>query len=87
MWNELKDKTLEECVHHCQTSEEVIRQMQNILGNALSNYNASKVEWCNEYMNQMRQMIFEKYDDITSHILEYIEDYTKYTKEELAKLS
>eukprot|EP00347_Sterkiella_histriomuscorum_P021634 403333299 len=85
MWSETKDKSLEECVIHCQTSEEVIRQMQNILGNALSNYNISKVEWCNEYMHQMRQRIFEKYDDVTAYILEYIEDYTKYTKDELQR--
>jgi len=25
--------------------------MQNILGNALANYNFSKVEWCQSYMN------------------------------------
>lgn len=35
----------------------------------------------------MRHMIFDKYDQVTAYILEYIEDYTKYTKEELAKLS
>ena len=35
----------------------------------------------------MRTIIFEKYDEVTAYILEYIEDYTKYTKEELARLA
>lgn len=87
MWKELKDKSLDECIHHCQTSEEVIRQMQNILGKALSNYNTSKAEWCYKYMQDMRSIIFEKYDEVTAYILEYIEDYTKYTKDELARLA
>jgi hypothetical protein len=60
--------------------------MQNIYGNALANFDHSKVEWCEYYMGQMRHLIFQKYDDVTAHILEYIEDYIKYTKEELIKL-
>jgi hypothetical protein len=43
IWKETTDKTLEECGKNCQTSEDVIRQMQNILGEALSNYNIDKV--------------------------------------------
>lgn len=38
-------------------------------------------------MQDMRTIIFEKYDEVTAYILEYIEDYTKYTKEELARLA
>jgi len=60
--------------------------MQNILGNALANFNYSKVEWCHEYMTHMRSLIFEKYDHVTAHILEYVEDYIRYTKEEMLKL-
>lgn len=60
--------------------------MQNILGNALANYNTSKSEWCYEYMTIMRKMIFEKYDHVSAHTLEYIEEQTKFTKEELLKL-
>lgn len=36
--------------------------MQNIYGNALASFNGSKVEWCHEYINHMRALIFEKYD-------------------------
>lgn len=86
MWREQKDKNLQECIERSQTSEEVIRQMQNILGRALSNFNYTQSEWCYEYMNIMRKLIFEKYDEVSAFILEYIEDYTKFTKEELIKL-
>ncbi len=58
--------------------------MQNIYGNALANFNTDKIEWCHEYMRIMRGLIFEKYDHVTAHILEYVEDYIRYTKEELA---
>lgn len=60
--------------------------MQSILGNAMANYNYSKVEWCQDYMILMRSMIFKKYDEVSAHILEYIEEYTKYTNEEMIKL-
>jgi hypothetical protein len=86
LWRELQDKSLGQCIERCQVSEEVIRDMQNIYGNALANFDHSKVEWCEYYMSQMRHLIFQKYDDVTAHILEYIEDYIKYTKEELIKL-
>lgn len=36
-------------------------------------------------MTSMRKMIFEKYDNVSAHILEYIEEQTKFTKDELHK--
>lgn len=62
LWKERKDTKLEDCIRRCQTAEDVIRDMQNIYGNALSNFNHDKVKWCQEYMDIMRNLIFEKYD-------------------------
>lgn len=87
IWKESNDKTLEECGKNCQTSEDVIREMQNILGEALSNYEQSKVEWCYNYMREMRSIVLKKFDAICAHTLEYIENHTRYTAEELEKLA
>lgn len=57
--------------------------MQNILGEALSNYEQSKVEWCYNYMREMRSIVLKKFDSICAHTLEYIENHTKYTAQEL----
>ncbi len=59
--------------------------MQNILGEALSNYNTERVEWCNGYTKQMREIILKKFDSISAHILEYVENFTKFTPEEIEK--
>ncbi len=61
--------------------------MQNILGEALSNYEQSKVQWCYNYMREMRSIVLKKFDAICAHTLEYIENHTRYTAEELEKLA
>ena len=86
LWKESKDKTLKETAEQCQVSEDVIRSMQNILGEALANYNHDKVRWCQEYMKEMRNIVISKYDAISAYILEYIENYTKIPPEEMEKL-
>lgn len=60
--------------------------MQNILGEALSNYNHEKVQWCQQYMTQMREIVVKKFDAISAHTLEYIENYIKIPPEEMEKL-
>ena len=59
--------------------------MQFILGDALSIYNTEKIEWCNEYVKRMREIVHKKFDAIAAHTLEYIENHTKFTAEELEK--
>ena len=86
IWKESKDSLLKECAQQCQVAEDVIREMQNILGEAISNYNHEKIEWCNHYTNNMREIIMEKFDAITAFTLEYIENHTKIPQEELEKL-
>lgn len=85
IWKEQKDKSLKECIDQCQISEDVIRTMQSIFGEALSNYNFDKTMWCRQYMQIMRDIILEKYDKVSAYILEYIENHTKITQEELDK--
>jgi len=53
----------------------------------LSNYNTDKVQWCYNYMREMRSIVNKKFDAICAHILEYIENHTRYTAEELEKLA
>lgn len=60
--------------------------MQNILGDALSNYNHEKVQWCLQYMAQMREIVIKKFDSISAYTLEYIENYIKIPPEEMEKL-
>lgn len=37
-------------------------------------------------MQEMRQTILQKFDAISAHILEYIEEYIKYTPEEMEEM-
>jgi ribosome biogenesis SPOUT family RNA methylase Rps3 len=37
-------------------------------------------------MKKMRALTLRKYDEVTAYIMEHIEDYTRYTKEELDEL-
>jgi hypothetical protein len=86
LWRQGKDLTIKECTEQCQTSENVIRAMQNILGEALANYNHDKVRWCYDYMSDMREIVLRKFDAISAFILEYIENHTKIPPEEMEKL-
>lgn len=86
LWKESKDTTLKETADQCQTSEDVIRQMQSILGEALANYNHDRVKWCQDYMQQMRSIVIQKFDAISAHTLQYIENHTKIPPEEMEKL-
>lgn len=59
--------------------------MQEISGEALAMYDSAKIEWCQQYINQMRDIQIRKFNEISARILEYIEVYTKLTPEELEK--
>jgi hypothetical protein len=38
-------------------------------------------------MREMRSIVLKKFDSICAHTLEYIENHTKYTQEELEKMA
>ena len=46
LWRESKDKTLAEATRNCQIAENVIKAINLILGEALSQYDHKKIEWC-----------------------------------------
>jgi hypothetical protein len=41
------------------------------------------MQWCHSYIKQIRDISVEKFDLISAHVLTYIENYTKYTEEEM----
>ena len=57
LWRQQKDLNIKDCTKQCQVSEDVIKAMQNTLGEALSNYNHEKIRWCYDYMAQMREIV------------------------------
>lgn len=75
-----------ECVDNCQIAENVIKQLQLKMVEAMSQYNYQVIEWCQNYIDELRVIMKHKYDSISSDILTYISNYTKYTEEEIERL-
>lgn len=82
LWKDSKDKDLKEAIERCQIAEEVLRQMQNISGEAMSMYDKKTEAWCSEYAKVLREIEFKKYDEITAKFMEYMDQHTKMTEEE-----
>jgi len=82
LWSEQKDKTLQEAVNNCQEAENVIKAINLILGEALSQYDYAKIHWCQEYIQKIRTIQMDKWEKISSDIFMYIEKYTEQTEEE-----
>ena len=53
---------------------------------ALAQYDYAKIQWCQKYIDELRDIMKDKYDAISSDILTYIGNYTKYTDEEIEEL-
>ena len=86
LWREKQDPSLQAAVENSQTAEDVVRVINKIKSEALATYDYAKIEWCNNYIKEIRQIIHQKYDEISAHVLTYIENYTKYTEAELEEL-
>jgi hypothetical protein len=86
LWKEAKDKSLPDCVDNCQTAENVVKAIQLILAESLAQYDYAKIEWCTLYIEQLRAIMQMKYEKVSAEILTYIENYTKYTDEEIEAL-
>ena len=82
-WRETKDATLEAAIKNCQVAEDTIRAMQEISGEALATYDPVKINWCQGYINELRDLELKKFNDICAHILEYMEVHTKLSEEEI----
>ena len=74
-----------QAINSCQTAENIILEMQNIQGEARSTYNGDKLEWCRHYIEQLRKIEAEKFDQICAHTLMYMEKHTKLSEEEIQK--
>jgi len=83
LWQSDKDKSLSEAIQQCQIAEDVITSMQNISGEAIAMSNYRKLEWCRDYTKQMRDIELKKWNDICAYVLEYMEQYTRLTPEEI----
>jgi len=53
----------------------------------MSQYDYPKIQWCQNYIDELRSIMKDKYDTISSDIMTYISNYTKYTDEEIEKLN
>lgn len=52
----------------------------------MSQYDYKKIEWCQMYIDELRSIMKDKYEAISSDILTYISNYTKYTDKEIEEL-
>jgi hypothetical protein len=86
LWGERPDKTLQQAIDNCQTAEKIISVMQDISGEAMSMNKMDKLSWCNHYIDELRKIELRKYDEITSHIFEYMEQHCKRSSEEIAQI-
>jgi Cancer susceptibility candidate 1 N-terminus len=82
LWKDSKDKELKQTIERCQMAEEVLKDMQTIKGEAMAMYDGSKLEWCNNFASQLRELELRKYDEVTAKVLEYMDEYLKLTPEE-----
>jgi len=86
LWKEQTDTSLKMAVQQCQIAENVINEMQNMRGEALAMYDEKTLAKTQMYTDTMREISLRKYDVISAHILEFIEQYTKLTDDEIKKL-
>lgn len=86
LWSERPDKTLCAAIDNCQTAEKIISVMQDICGEAMSTNKLDKLNWCNNYIDELRKIELRKYDEITAHIFEYMEQHCKRSAEEIAQI-
>lgn len=47
-----------------------------LLSEAMSQYDYEKIKWCQNYIDVIRQIMVQKYDDICQHMFTYIEEHT-----------
>ena len=62
LWKESKDADLASSIRNCQIAENVIYEMQNIYGDAIAMYDFKKLDWCKDYIKQLRDIEIRKFD-------------------------
>lgn len=48
-------------------------------------YDQEQLSWCHDYMDKLRGIELAKFDEVSAHILEYMDLHTKLTEEEIQK--
>lgn len=86
MWNEAKENSLEECVTNCQNSENICKQILEILAEAKCDEDSAKITWCIDYLAKLRSLGRLKIDQITLSILEGVEKFIIKSEEEKVNL-
>ena len=56
-------------------------------GEALAMYDTGKLDWCRGYTEKLRKIELSKFDEICSHILDYMEVHTRRSKEDIEKIN
>ena len=69
----------------CQIAEDVIRSMQDKVGEAKAMHDQAQLDWCDEYIQILREIELEKYQQISAKVFEFMDVHTKLTPEEIAK--
>jgi hypothetical protein len=69
----------------CQIAENVIKSMQDKLGEAKSMHDERMQTWCNHYIQILRDLEIVKFDQISAKVFEFMDVHTKLTPEQIAK--
>jgi len=86
LWKENKDKTLKEAVENCQVGANVVEAINLLLAEAKAQYDTAKIQWCQRYIDQLQALILKKYDEISCHMMTYMEEHIMYSEAELAEI-
>ena len=57
LWKEARDKDFKSAVNGSQTAENVNKQIQLMLMEAMTQYDFEKMKWCEQYIRELRQVM------------------------------
>lgn len=86
LWKESTDKDFASAAKQSQTAENVNKEIQLLLVEALTQYDHEKVKWCQQYIHDLRKIILTKYDDVCAYVFQYIDKFWSYTEDEIKEL-
>lgn len=84
-WRETSDADLQSATAMCQIAENVIRSMQDKLGEAQAMYDHAKLDWCNQYIQVLRKIELQKYNEISAKVFEFMDVHTKLSPAEIQR--
>jgi hypothetical protein len=84
IWHEDKETLLDECTSSCQDTEELCKELIEMLYEAKCSGDNAKAVWCMEYLKTLRSLEREKISQITLYMLENLEKELERNEEEKA---